>query len=93
MQTLSFQITSALLLGFLLCLPAVPESRAESSVPEKDVLAAVEKVAPIVEEVGQKLWDLAEVSLLEINSSAYLKETIISSTGDHSLGHSHDHDH
>ena len=29
------------------------------------VAAAVEKVAPVVEKIGAKLWDLAEISLHE----------------------------
>ena len=33
-------------------------------------------MAPTVQEVAQKLWDLAEVSLLETKSSAYLKDLL-----------------
>jgi metal-dependent amidase/aminoacylase/carboxypeptidase family protein len=44
------------------------------SVQDKEVLEAVEKVAPTIEEIGKKLWGLSEVSLLEIKSSAYLKD-------------------
>lgn len=40
---------------------------------EDEVLQATEKLAPTVQEIAQKLWDLSEVSLLEIKSSAYLK--------------------
>ena len=76
MQTLSFQITSALLFGCLLGLPAFPNARAEAPVSEDDVFAAVDKVAPTVEEVALKLRNLAEVSLLESKSSAFLKELL-----------------
>ena len=39
---------------------------AQTPVPNRDILAAVNKVAPTVEEIAQKLWDLSEVSLLEV---------------------------
>jgi aminobenzoyl-glutamate utilization protein B len=43
-------------------------------VSSEDVINAVEKVAPKIEEVGMKLWKLSEVSLLEVESSKYLKD-------------------
>ncbi len=43
---------------------------------QDEVLKAVEKVAPTVQEIAQKLWDLSEVSLLELKSSAYLKDVL-----------------
>jgi aminobenzoyl-glutamate utilization protein B len=57
-------------------LQPVPAASADVSVQEKEVLEAVEKVAPTVEEIAKKLWDLSEVSLLEIKSSAYLKDLL-----------------
>jgi aminobenzoyl-glutamate utilization protein B len=48
----------------------------KTSAQDKEVLEAAEKVAPTVEEVAKKLWDLAEVSLLEVKSSAYLKDLL-----------------
>ena len=57
--------------GFL-AMPAF----ADVSVQEKEVLETVEKVAPTVEEIAKKLWDLSEVPLLEVKSSAYLKDLL-----------------
>ena len=57
-------------------LQPAPEAFADVSVQDKEVLAAVDKVAPTVEEIAKKLWDLSEVSLLEIKSSAYLKDLL-----------------
>ena len=54
----------------------LPDARAESSVPEKEILAAADEVAPTVEEVAQKLWDLSEISLLETESAKYLKDLL-----------------
>jgi aminobenzoyl-glutamate utilization protein B len=42
----------------------------------QEVLSAVDNATPTVEEVAQKLWDLSEVSLLEVKSSAYLKDIL-----------------
>lgn len=55
-------------------------ARADVAVDQSTVLAAVEEVAPIVEEVGQTLWDLAEVSLLEVKSADSLK-TLLQANG------------
>ena len=41
-----------------------------------DVIRAVEKVSPIIEEVGTKLWQLSETSLTEVKSSKYLKDLL-----------------
>ncbi len=76
-------------------LQPVIDVRADDSVQDKEVLEAVEKVAPIVEEIAKTLWDLSEVSLLEIKSSVYLKDllknngfTITSEgTAGHGCGH------
>ena len=53
-------------------------SAAESkpAVSSEDVVNAVEKVSPIIEEVGMKLWKLSELSLLEVESSKYLKDEL-----------------
>ena len=67
-----------LTLLFLTLSLAVPQTAAGStpadkpniSPQDKEVLEAVEKVAPTVKEIARKLWDLSEVSLLEIKSSA-----------------------
>jgi aminobenzoyl-glutamate utilization protein B len=54
----------------------VIDVRADVSVRDKEVLEAVDKVAPTVEEIAKKLWDLAEVPLLEVQSSIYLKDLL-----------------
>ena len=38
---------------------------ADVSVQDKEVLEAVDKVAPTLEEIAKKLWDLSELSLLK----------------------------
>ncbi len=70
------RVVPALLFGAIFFLQAVPAARADTSVPEKEVLGAVEQVVPTVQEVAQKLWELSEVSLLETKSSAYLKDLL-----------------
>lgn len=70
------KIAPAILLGVITLLQPIPEGRADISAQDKEVLDAVEKVAPTVEEIAKKLWDLSEVSLLEIKSSAYLKDLL-----------------
>ena len=65
-----FRIAPALLVLAIALLQPAPEAFADVSVQDKEVLAAVDKVAPTVEEIAKKLWDLSEVSLLEIKSSA-----------------------
>jgi aminobenzoyl-glutamate utilization protein B len=42
----------------------------------KDVIAAVDKTIPLIEETAQKLWDLSEISLEEVKSSEYLKKAL-----------------
>jgi hypothetical protein len=59
-----------LLFGTIALLEPVPEARADISAQDMEVLQAVEKVAPTVEEIAQKLWDLSEVSLLETSRVA-----------------------
>ena len=70
-QIAKFSLVS--MIGAIVLLQPVPEAHADISSQDKDVLEAAEKVAPTVEEIAKKLWGLAEVSLLEIKSSAYLK--------------------
>jgi aminobenzoyl-glutamate utilization protein B len=72
-------IALVLLFGVITLLQPLPEVRADTSARDREVLAAVEKVAPTVEEIAGKLWNLSEVSLLEIESSAYLKDLLKSS--------------
>ena len=69
-------IAPALLFLATHLLQPVPTAFADVSVQDKEVLEAVEKVAPTVEEIAKKLWDLSEVSLLEVKSSAYLKDLL-----------------
>jgi aminobenzoyl-glutamate utilization protein B len=68
------KIAPALLFGAITFLQPVPEARADIAVQDGEVLEAVETVAPTVEEIAKKLWELSEVSLLEIKSSDYLKD-------------------
>ena len=68
-------IALALLFGAI-TLMSVPAARADVSAQDKEVLEAVDKVAPTVGEIAKKLWELSEVSLLEIKSSAYLKDLL-----------------
>jgi aminobenzoyl-glutamate utilization protein B len=70
------KIAPALLVLAIALLQPAPEAFADVSVQDKEVLAAVDKVAPTVEEIAKKLWELSEVSLLEIKSSAYLKNLL-----------------
>ncbi len=55
---------------------STPADKPNISPQDKEVIEAVEKVAPTVEEIARKLWDLSEVSLLEVKSSAYLKDLL-----------------
>ena len=43
---------------------------------QDEILRTVDKLVPTINEVSQKLWDLSEVSLLELKSSAYLKDML-----------------
>jgi hypothetical protein len=70
-QIAKFSLVS--MIGAIVLLQPVPEAHADISSQDKDVLEPAEKVAPTVEEIAKKLWGLAEVSLLEIKSSPYLK--------------------
>jgi aminobenzoyl-glutamate utilization protein B len=56
----------------------ISTSAAESrkAVSSKDVISAVEKESPKIEEVGMKLWKFSELSLFEVKSSEYLKEVL-----------------
>ena len=51
-------------------------AESKAVVSSEDVVNAVEKVSPIIEEVGMKLWKLSELSLLEVESSKYLKDEL-----------------
>ncbi len=53
-----------------------PAAPVMGTVSSDEVLGAVEKVTPTIEQTSQKLWDLSEVSLLEKKSSAYLKDVL-----------------
>ena len=70
------KIVPALLFCVITLLQPVPEACADISAQDKEVIEAVEKVAPTVEEIARKLWSLSKVSLLEIKSSAYLKDLL-----------------
>jgi aminobenzoyl-glutamate utilization protein B len=70
------KIVLAPLIGAGVLLLPVPEARADVSVQDKEVLEAVDKVAPTVEEIAKKLWDLSEVGLVEVKSSVYLKDLL-----------------
>ncbi len=67
---------SVFLFGGIIFLQPVIDVRADVSVQDKEVLEAVDKVAPTVEEIGKKLWDLSEVGLVEVKSSVYLKDLL-----------------
>jgi len=69
-------IVPALLVLAIILLHPVPASLADLSVQQLGVLDTVDKVAPTVEKIAKKLWVLSEVSLLEIKSSAYLKDML-----------------
>ena len=62
-----------LLLISLFPVTSVP---AKAKVSSAAVLEAVDKQAPLIEEVGLKLWDLSELSLLEVKSAKYLKKVL-----------------
>ena len=68
-----FWIAPALLFLATTLLQPVPAAFADVSVQDKEVLDAVEKVAPTLEEIAKKLWDLSEVSLLEASRPLILK--------------------
>ena len=51
-------------------------AESKTIVSSEEVVNAVEKVSPKIEEVGMKLWELSEVSLLEVESSKYLKDEL-----------------
>ena len=59
------RIVLTLLVLAITLLQPMPEARADVSAQDKEVLEAVDKVAPTVEKIAKKLWDLFEVSLLE----------------------------
>jgi aminobenzoyl-glutamate utilization protein B len=53
-----------------------PAALADVSVEQQKIISVVDKVAPTIEETAKKLWELSEVSLLEVKSSAYLKDLL-----------------
>ena len=73
---LKVRIALVFLFGVITLVQPVSQARTGLSIQDEDVLQAVDKVAPTVEEIGKKLWDLSEVSLLEVKSSAYLKDLL-----------------
>ncbi|MEM7171685.1 MAG: amidohydrolase [Pseudomonadota bacterium] len=46
-------------------------------ISSEDVIAQVEEVSPVVIDVASRLWHFAEISLLEIQSSALLKDLLV----------------
>lgn len=62
----------------MLCMP--PTARCEAGVSQAETIEAVDKVSDTIEKVGLKLWELSEVSLMEFESSAYLK-TLLKKNG------------
>jgi aminobenzoyl-glutamate utilization protein B len=65
-------IFGALALSALLAVPTTATAQS----PNNETIGAVERVAPAIEDPAAKLWDLSEISLLEVKSSAYLKEVL-----------------
>ena len=63
-----------LLIG--LALSSLLATSAMADLSSDQVLNAVEKITPATEQAAQQLWDLSEVSLLEKESSAYLKDVL-----------------
>ena len=70
-KTIKGAIAAALAAVSFMALPA--QGNAQMTRQNQEVLSEVEKVQPVIEEVAQKLWDISEVSLLELKSSDYLK--------------------
>ena len=60
----------------LISISPVTSALAKAEVSSSAVLEVVEKQAPLIEEVGLKLWDLAELSLLKVKSAKYLKKVL-----------------
>ena len=78
-------ISSGVAAGLIVCLAAIFSfcfnthsafATAPKAVKAENVLNAVEKVSPTIEEVGLKVWELSELSLVEVKSLAYLKEVL-----------------
>jgi len=69
---ISVQIVGALALST----PFVVPIAVMAQTPNNQTIVAVERVAPTIEDTAAKLWDLSEVSLLEVKSSSYLKELL-----------------
>ncbi len=63
----TYKAVLGLLLSAALAVPA------NAAVTPEEVVGAVDKVAPVINEVGTKVWELSELSLLEVKSSDYLK--------------------
>lgn len=75
--SLSARLIAALTALFLYIVPLSALGAApKTAVSPEEVVSAVDKVSPTIEEVGLKVWELSEVSLLELKSSAYLKEVL-----------------
>ena len=72
----TFRFCAVFLLATVISLQSSINAHAELSVPEREVVEAVNKVVPTVEEIARKLWNLSEVPLLEVKSSAYLKDVL-----------------
>ena len=67
---------ACLLMGCLFILPGTGLSAAPPSISSDEVIQAVDKVSPEIEKVANQLWEISEVSLLEVKSSDYLKEEL-----------------
>ena len=67
---------ACLLMGCLFILPGTGLSAAPQSISSDEVIQAVDKVSPEIEKVANQLWEISEVSLLEVKSSDYLKEEL-----------------
>ena len=66
-------------LVLLLCIMVIGLAMAApvmGAVSSDEILGAVDKESPTVEEVSMKLWELSELSLVEVKSSEYLKEVL-----------------
>lgn len=72
MKQIVRDVTMSSLLA-LTCIVLPAPLGAEMTKQDQEVLRAVDKVQPVIEEVSQKLWNLSEVSMLESKSSDYLK--------------------
>jgi len=71
-----FFVCFAMLVTLYFITSAAFAASTNTAVSAENVLSAVEKVSPTIEEVGLKVWELSELSLLEVKSSEYLKDVL-----------------